>query len=42
MTRQVLMLMVFAAGLFVMAGVILNRRLRRDALLAGAGTRCAA
>jgi tight adherence protein C len=35
MTRQVLLLMVFAAGLFVMAGVILNRRLRRDALLAG-------
>ena len=27
--------MAFAAGLFVMAGVILNRRLRRDAVLAG-------
>jgi tight adherence protein C len=35
MTRQMLLLMAFAAGLFVMAGVILNRRLRRDAVLAG-------
>ena len=35
MTRQMLLLMLFAASLFVMAGVILNRRLQRDAILAG-------
>ena len=35
MTRQMLLLMVLMAGLFMLAGVILNRRLRRDAVLVG-------
>jgi tight adherence protein C len=34
MTRQVLLLMAMAVALFVIAGVVLNRQLRRDAALA--------
>ena len=34
MTRQTLLLMVMAGAMFVIAGIILNRQLRRDAILA--------
>lgn len=34
MNRLTLIVMLSAAGMFVVAGIILNRRLRRDTLLA--------